>query len=328
MFDIGGAAAVKHHLFFEGIDWAKLYMLQVEPPLKPDLISSTDTSNFCPEFVEMSIPKSLSEDSVLSEPSCARLNDADKELRMFRGFSYVADSFVDSEGMHLKKMNADGKPAGDLNSSGQSGSTPEVTENSGGDADAPLPVRAKKVKGRRVRNKKGKRVAEQGTTVEEIKQPANATVEVQANELRGSSELPGSSPNEHPARFLGVVSSSHSKGSGLNAKKAISSAHESACVERKSKPSGLAAMLAKQEEIPLADPSRAIGAHRVNVWGVRELPAPAPVPTPATGTSRAHPLSSRETRAVISRRKPPAAGMFPLPGRKLDGDKFAWKQPV
>eukprot|EP00752_Nemacystus_decipiens_P016534 g14778.t1 len=141
MFDIGGATAVKHHPFFEGIDWAKLIALQVEPPLKPDLISTTDTSNFAEEFVDMALPRSLSHESLLSqaesvEPSVAEVDG------MFRGFSFVADSFIEEHDW-------DRSPDGFRFVQGGGGGGPSAGGGGAGGA------RPKKVKGKRIR-KKGK----------------------------------------------------------------------------------------------------------------------------------------------------------------------------
>lgn len=145
MFDIGGATAVKHHPFFEGIDWTKLFGLQVEPPLKPDLISNTDTSNFSAEFVDMALPRSLSHESLLSHAESVETSGADEVGEMFRGFSFVADTFIEE---------------GDWQQHGQDSGFSFVQ----GGNDEPNGGRPKKVKGKRVRKKgKPKRVGP-GTT--------------------------------------------------------------------------------------------------------------------------------------------------------------------
>ena len=42
----GGAADVKAHPWFKGIDWEKMYNRQLEAPIKPHVSSATDTRNF------------------------------------------------------------------------------------------------------------------------------------------------------------------------------------------------------------------------------------------------------------------------------------------
>eukprot|EP00903_Cladosiphon_okamuranus_P007664 g7432.t1 len=139
MFDIGGATAVKQHPFFEGIDWAKLLALQVEPPLKPDLASMTDTSNFAQEFVGMALPRSLSHESLVSHAESVEPPSVPEVEGMFRGFSFVADSFIEEHdwdrsqnGFRFVQGGGDGKSG-----VGVGGAPP------------------KKVKGKRIR-KKGK----------------------------------------------------------------------------------------------------------------------------------------------------------------------------
>ena len=145
MFDIGGATAVKHHPFFEGVDWAKLLALQVEPPLKPELASTTDTSNFAEEFVGMALPRSLSHESLLSHGGNLEAPSVDEIGGMFRGFSFVADSFIEErdwqrghdQGFRFVHGEGDEPKAGAAGADGV----------------------AKKVKGKRVRKKgKGKKV--------------------------------------------------------------------------------------------------------------------------------------------------------------------------
>ncbi|CAM9995813.1 unnamed protein product [Ectocarpus sp. 6 AP-2014] len=140
MFDIGGATAVKHHPFFEGIDWVKLVALQVEPPLKPELVSTTDTSNFATEFVDMALPRSLSQESLLSHAGSLEPPGSEEVGGMFRGFSFVADSFIEE---------------GDW----QQGQGDGFSFAQGG-GDGPSAGPPKKVKGKRIR-KKGKAKAMQ-----------------------------------------------------------------------------------------------------------------------------------------------------------------------
>lgn len=140
MFDIGGATAVKHHPFFEGIDWVKLVALQVAPPLKPELVSTTDTSNFATEFIDMALPRSLSQESLLSHAGSLEPSGSEEVGGMFRGFSFVADTFIEE---------------GDW----QQGQGDGFSFAQGG-GDGPSAGPPKKVKGKRIR-KKGKAKAMQ-----------------------------------------------------------------------------------------------------------------------------------------------------------------------
>lgn len=160
MFDIGGATAVKHHPFFEGIDWAKLLALQVEPPLKPELASTTDTSNFAEEFVGMALPRSLSHESLLSHGGNLEAPSVDEVGEMFRGFSFVADSFIEERDWQ------DGQDQGFRFIQGEGSGSREGAAGADGVV--------KKVKGKRVRKKgKGKKV-EGAVTTEVNGAPATA----------------------------------------------------------------------------------------------------------------------------------------------------------
>ncbi|CAM9657236.1 unnamed protein product [Scytosiphon promiscuus] len=157
MFDIGGATAVKHHPFFEGIDWTKLIALQVEPPLKPELNSNTDTSNFSAEFVDMALPRSLSHESLLSHAESVETSGADEVGDMFRGFSFVADTFIEE---------------GDWQQHGQDSGFSFIQ----GGSDGHQGGRQKKVKGKRIRKKGKPKGMDHGTTTEAGATTARATV--------------------------------------------------------------------------------------------------------------------------------------------------------
>lgn len=254
MFDIGGATAVKHHPFFEGIDWAKLVALQVDPPLKPDLVSTTDTSNFAEEFVGMALPRSLSRESLLSHAESIEPPSVDEVGGMFRGFSFVADSFIEE---HEWERSRDGFRY----VSGEGG---ESNAGGGGVQGGP----AKKVKGKRIRKKgkaKGVQTAEatqQGaapTRVEQEQPPINDAPGVKRGPERESKSVSGAVPN-------------------VFAREPVE--------ELQSNPSTLAAMLKAQQKNPTMPTSTAPSNPRPNVWGVSTLPAPAPVPTPSVHGGR------------------------------------------
>lgn len=178
MFDIGGATAVKHHPFFEGIDWAKLIALQVEPPLKPDLASTTDTSNFAEEFVGMALPRSLSHESLVSRAESVEPPSVAEVDGMFRGFSFVADSFIEEhdwdrgqDGFRFVQGGGDGPGA-----AGVDGAPP------------------KKVKGKRIR-KKGKAKGMQGPeTTQQGTAPTTDSTRVEHGQEGGNKSVSGGVP--------------------------------------------------------------------------------------------------------------------------------------
>lgn len=241
MFDIGGATAVKQHPFFQGIDWAKLVALQVEPPLKPELTSQTDTSNFSAEFVDMALPRSLSHESLLGPASLEP--SVDEVGEMFRGFSFVADSFIDERDWQ------DGQESG-FSFVERGGDGP----NAGVAAVGGAPP--KKVKGKRIRKKKAKGV--QATAAIE---GASMTDVVRVEHVDGDRSATISGAEEHVREPMFV---------------------REPVGEVDSKPSTLAAMLrAQQKEKSLSAPNVVPPRpQRPNVWGASSLPAPAPVPTP------------------------------------------------
>lgn len=252
MFDIGGATAVKHHPFFEGIDWAKLVALQVEPPLKPELTSQTDTSNFSAEFVDMALPRSLSHESLLSHAASLEPPGVDAVGEMFRGFSFVADSFIDERDWQ------DGQESGfSFVEGGVDG--PNVGAACVG--AAPL----KKVKGKRIRKKKTKGVQPTGKI-----EGASTTDVARVEHVDGdrSATLSGDQGDVRKPVFV---------------REPVS--------EVESKPSTLAAMLmAQQKDKSLSAPNVVPPEpQRPNVWGARSLPAPAPVPTPGRYTAEGGP---------------------------------------
>lgn len=309
MFDIGGATAVKHHAFFEGIDWAKLIALQVEPPLKPELISTTDTSNFSAEFVDMALPRSLSQESMMSHGGTLGPPGPDAIKGMFRGFSFVADTFIDAE--NWQNGNGDGfsyMPVG------------EDGPASGAFAD----ITPKKIKGKRIR-KKGK--AKEVPVVEGPVEGAPASI-VAASEIErggGNPPLPAAAASASEKDVPGVYLL-RSTPQPQTWKDVF--VREPVCgVE--SKPSALAAMLAEQEQKapsthhPVSSVNR---PQRPNVWGASNLPTPAPVPTPAgpprrQGRGAAKGNTSKSGRIPVKESKP-------LPGRHEQGSTFAWKRPV
>ncbi|KAI9294040.1 Pkinase-domain-containing protein [Neoconidiobolus thromboides FSU 785] len=79
-----GAQEIKAHPFFAEIDWGKLLAKRYQPPFKPSVASSSDTSNFDDEFTSEPALDSVVEDSALS----ATLQ------KQFEGFTFDGDGGV------------------------------------------------------------------------------------------------------------------------------------------------------------------------------------------------------------------------------------------
>lgn len=75
-----GAASVKQHAFFKGINWDDVLAKRVRPPFFPTVKGAADTSNFDDEFTVQR--------PVLT-PIASALTSAEQEE--FAGFSYTAD---------------------------------------------------------------------------------------------------------------------------------------------------------------------------------------------------------------------------------------------
>lgn len=313
MFDIGGSTAVKHHAFFEGIDWAKLIALQVEPPLKPDLSCTTDTSNFSTEFVDMALPRSLSQESLLSHQGNQTPTGVDEVPGMFRGFSFVADSFIGDENwQHGHQTDGFSYTSVDVDQTGKSGNTDTLDaaaspSNAVGVGLTPQ----KKVKGKRIRNKKGKANEMRAGVATEDKQ---AAVAINVDQGDGAAA-------SHANNAWGV------SGQSVSVAEPLTLFPRETVTGVESKPSALATMLAEQSEKACTGPTPVSSRpRRPNVWGARELPAPAPVPTPA-GPPRMQARYSAEGGAFWPGRKLPAKDANPLPGCRSDGNTFVWKRP-
>ena len=312
MFDIGGATAVKHHAFFEGIDWAKLIALQVEPPLKPELISNTDTSNFSKEFVDMALPRSLSQESMMSHGGTLGPPGSDAVKGMFRGFSFVVDTFIDEENWQQGEGECFSYMPG--RSDG-----PDASATQADGACAELTPR-KKVKGKRIR-KKGK--TKEMPVGEGVPIEAAPAVIVVASE-------PGSTGGPPPPYTTAAAADNEKYVPVVCGRRAPQTQTWKDVFVREpvsgteSKPSALAAMLAEQKQ---KAPSTHESPQRPNVWGASNLPAPAPVPTPA-GPPRAQGRSAAGGSTSKPGRRTPVKELEPLPGRREQGSTFVWKRPV
>lgn len=378
MFDIGGATAVKQHPFFNGIDWAKLIALQVEPPLKPELVSNTDTSNFCSEFVQMAVPRSLSEESLISksdsEPGTTPGAKGRHEAPgMFRGFSFVADTFVDDRDWRTRELAQDrDRVKGTL--------TEEENGGVSGDVVSTERTPPRKVKGKRVRNKKGKGkgppvditpesvpkvdagIVGQGDAVsfprkfsEESRSEENVwgescevSLSLDVNRTTASARVPvrGGESGGKPSTLASMLAKQRegtpdptpSEPRQANvwgvsdlpapASVPIPSGPRRSIAAAESKPSALAAMLAKQkEDFPPLSAATPSGPRRANVWCGSQLPAPAPVPIPIS-PPRAKLRYPNDGSASTTKNKPLAKDVSATAGRRLEGTSSAWKRPV
>lgn len=81
-----GGTEVKHHPWFNDIDWDKLLKKEIDPPFKPKVKSMEDTSQIDPTFTRERPIDSVPDQSVLSESVQGN----------FEGFTYVADSVLNS----------------------------------------------------------------------------------------------------------------------------------------------------------------------------------------------------------------------------------------
>ncbi|RUP49439.1 hypothetical protein BC936DRAFT_142514 [Jimgerdemannia flammicorona] len=84
-----GVRAIKAHRFFRKIDWKLLENREVEPPIVPVVTSPEAAENFDTRFTKMSVLESPVTPSSLSASYSA----------MFKGFSYVAPSILDPQGV-------------------------------------------------------------------------------------------------------------------------------------------------------------------------------------------------------------------------------------
>jgi len=101
------AAELKEHPFFAGIDWTAFMQGRMQPPWKPNVVGSLDTSQFDQEFTSM-------QPAVSPDVRDAYFGSVD---RNFEGFTYI-----DESAMHLMQThNGVGGVGGGNNNGGVSG---------------------------------------------------------------------------------------------------------------------------------------------------------------------------------------------------------------
>lgn len=82
-----GGDEVKGHPWFADVQWDKLIRKEIEPPFKPKVRSTDDTSQIDPQFTRERAIDSVAETSVLSE----------SVQNNFSGFSYVSESVMQAD---------------------------------------------------------------------------------------------------------------------------------------------------------------------------------------------------------------------------------------
>ncbi len=88
-----GAEGMRAHPWFAGIDWDRLYRMELTPPFRPQLADVTDVRYFDPMFT-----KEVPRDSVVPDSVLHNLNDTQAA---FEGFTFVDKSQLEAirEGM-------------------------------------------------------------------------------------------------------------------------------------------------------------------------------------------------------------------------------------
>lgn len=79
MFQVKGVQAIKKHPFFRDIDWHLLAQKKLQPPIVPNIQSSTDTTYFSEEFTKLAVGR---QSRAGSEPD---------DEKLFARFSYIAE---------------------------------------------------------------------------------------------------------------------------------------------------------------------------------------------------------------------------------------------
>ncbi|KAI9915654.1 hypothetical protein PsorP6_007042 [Peronosclerospora sorghi] len=90
-----GAAQVKQHVFFEGVDWSKLALKHVVPPLRPCHTAMKEGDaplNFEAEFMRLPLPSV--DRSATSPPTSRRMTRRDSDT--FKDFTYESPGYLES----------------------------------------------------------------------------------------------------------------------------------------------------------------------------------------------------------------------------------------
>ena len=78
-----GAAELKKHPFFKGVDWESMAIKGVEPPFKPEITSTKDTRNIDRLFLR---------EKPVDSPVVSRLTVQQKQQINFDQFTYQKDN--------------------------------------------------------------------------------------------------------------------------------------------------------------------------------------------------------------------------------------------
>jgi len=88
MFQVGGVAELKQIDFFAGLDWGKLELKEIDPPVSLDVDHDEDLRHFHDEFTGMALPRSVTE--MNKEHFLPKRCESDQ----FRGFSFIHEDFL------------------------------------------------------------------------------------------------------------------------------------------------------------------------------------------------------------------------------------------
>jgi len=89
------AKELRGHPFFADVDWVQLQRKNVVPPFKPKLSSETDTSNFDPEFTNVTGSLNARAAALASANMPASTPLSPGMQANFRGFTFVDESSID-----------------------------------------------------------------------------------------------------------------------------------------------------------------------------------------------------------------------------------------
>ncbi|KAL7509930.1 hypothetical protein ACHAXN_007187 [Cyclotella atomus] len=167
MFEVGGVGALKKQPFFDGLDWGKLELKEIEPPEDFSVSNAEDLRHFHEEFTKMPLPRSVKEMS--KEDFLPRNCKSDH----FRGFSFIGDHFPVPERTHSEEMHYWNNPDADGQSLSDCAS--DIFDDDMKDVPEPEPIPEKKK--RPPRKKKKKQTVPMETANEEDEKEDTAVTE-------------------------------------------------------------------------------------------------------------------------------------------------------
>ncbi|KAK9457939.1 kinase-like domain-containing protein [Dipodascopsis uninucleata] len=102
---IDDARELRVHPFFNDIDWNLLVQKKVPPPFKPHITSDTDTSNFDPEFTNVSTSALMGNRYLIASTPLSPTMQAN-----FQGFTFVDESSIDDHFRERQEASMDEEP--------------------------------------------------------------------------------------------------------------------------------------------------------------------------------------------------------------------------